>query len=200
MTSIFIEYQKYYEELQTTIINYKITSSKYNFDNNIPIYAQNETSSSQPNQYEQQQQQQQQQQPDNNQSDAQEEHQDIPSGEPNEKNISKELPVNKIEKDNNIFEKMMKKICLKVLFIFHPDKNIKPDEEIFDKIKSKYDINDYTTLCYYFIIEQDNPYLQQYFHEYSRDPIFENYIVVLNNEIINKTNQLNTFIKEKSPK
>lgn len=75
----------------------------------------------------------------------------------NENNDKKE----KNEMNEN--SKWIKKIFLKLLFIFHPDKNILPNPPLFSLIKNSFENKNYCPLLFHFIQQKNNPFIQQLF-------------------------------------
>lgn len=90
--------------------------------------------------------------------------------------------------------KWIKKIYLKMLFIYHPDKNIKPNETIFTNIKNTYDNDDFSLLFYYFIRERSNPYIETIFKEISNATYFIASLESLSNHIIDKINSMRNSV------
>ena len=62
---------------------------------------------------------------------------------------------NRAEEDINL-----KEIYRKLLFIFHPDKSISPNEQIFGEIKKAWDDRYVPTIIYYFIKNSNHPMLK----------------------------------------
>ena len=54
----------------------------------------------------------------------------------------------------------LKEIYRKLLFIFHPDKSISPNEQIFGEIKKAWDDKYVPTIIYYFIKNSNHPMLK----------------------------------------
>jgi len=54
----------------------------------------------------------------------------------------------------------LKEIYRKLLFIFHPDKSISPNEQIFGEIKKAWDDRYVPTIIYYFIKNSNHPMLK----------------------------------------
>ena len=63
--------------------------------------------------------------------------------------------VKEVEEEINI-----KEIYRKLLFIFHPDKSISPNEQIFGEIKKAWDDKYVPTIIYYFIKNSNHPMLK----------------------------------------
>ena len=81
-----------------------------------------------------------------------------------------------------------------MLFIYHPDKNIKPNETIFTNIKNTYDNDDFSLLFYYFIRERSNPYIETIFKEISNATYFIASLESLSNHIIDKINSMRNSV------
>ena len=99
----------------------------------------------------------------------------LPNGSGTKKNIS--------ESGNWI-----KKIYTKLIFMYHPDKQINSDDQIFSKIKNDYDKNDYSSLLYYFIKDRDHPYLSRLFNETIQNKKFIDSLLNLSNYMDYKIN------------
>jgi len=81
-----------------------------------------------------------------------------------------------------------------MLFIYHPDKNIMPNETIFTNIKNTYDNDDFSLLFYYFIRERSNPYIETIFKEISNATYFIASLESLSNHIIDKINTMRNSV------
>jgi hypothetical protein len=87
------------------------------------------------------------------------------------------------KKEEDISENWYKKVFLKLLFIFHPDKKIKPNPDIFSTIKVAHDKKEFETIIYYFIVEKNNPFIHEMFLKISNSRKFMNYISGLLNKM-----------------
>lgn len=87
------------------------------------------------------------------------------------------------KKEEDISENWYKKVFLKLLFIFHPDKKIKPNPDIFSTIKVAHDKKEFETIIYYFIVEKNNPFIHEMFLKISNSRKFINYISGLLNKM-----------------
>lgn len=131
--------------------------------------------------------------------------------EKNIENIKKEQNTEKIineqKEDKNNYKKTnidqntekinsgwIKKILLKLLFIYHPDKNIKPNEKIFSSIKNDFENNNFSSLFYYFIKEKNNPFIKQIFNEISNTKYFLTSIQSVSNLILQRINQIKLYL------
>ena len=97
---------------------------------------------------------------------------------------------NEIRTKKNISESgnWIKKIYTKLIFMYHPDKQINSDDQIFSKIKNDYDKNDYSSLLYYFIKDRDHPYLSRLFNETIQNKKFIDSLLNLSNYMDYKIN------------
>lgn len=117
----------------------------------------------------------------------------------NEKNEEKEeetdsVQEKSIEKNERIDTGWIKKIFIKLLFIYHPDKNIKSNEEIFSKLNNDYDNNNYFSLFYYFLLEKENSYIISFFNEISKTQKFQSSLESLTNALFIKVNSTKSKI------
>jgi seryl-tRNA synthetase len=84
----------------------------------------------------------------------------------------------------------IKEIYRKLLFIFHPDKSISPNEEIFGEIKKAWDNKYEPTIIFYFIKNCDHPMLK-IIHDRLHNTIgFLNFLKNLCNMITNEINNI----------
>jgi hypothetical protein len=72
--------------------------------------------------------------------------------------------------------------------MYHPDKQINSDDQIFSKIKNDYDNNDYSSLLYYFIKNKEHPYLTRLFNETIQNKKFIDSLLNLSNYMDYKIN------------
>ncbi len=82
----------------------------------------------------------------------------------------------------------IKKIYTKLIFMYHPDKQISSSDEIFSKIKNDFDKNDFSSILYYFIKDKEHPYLSKLFNEMKQNKKFINSLLNLSNYIDYKIN------------
>ncbi len=130
-------------------------------------------------------------------------------------NIDKKENIKKLEKeeekDNNYKKNLqeknekreddnfIKKIYLKLLFVFHPDKNIVPSNDKFDTVTKAMQNNDIITIFYYFILYRNIIQLKSLFEELSNKKFLfktlENYANLMRNNIIEikKSNLWNAY-------
>ena len=112
----------------------------------------------------------------------------------NEENERESTNKNKIEKNarnennesNQLNEnaKWIKKIFLKLLFIFHPDKNISPDPPKFSLIKNSFENKNYLPLLFHFIQQKNNPFIHNLFLEIHNSQKFLKSLESLSNLLI----------------
>jgi len=114
---------------------------------------------------------------------------------------------NKNESTTNILPKYktikesinwIRKIFTKLIFMYHPDKQIDSNDEIFCKIKNDFDKNNFSSIFYYFIKNKNHPYLSKLFIEMTRDKRFIESLLNLSNYFNYKLNKLinnNNFIE-----
>jgi hypothetical protein len=91
----------------------------------------------------------------------------------------------------------IRKIFTKLIFMYHPDKQIDSNDEIFSKIKNDFDKNDFSSIFYYFIKSKNHPYLSKLFNEMMQDKRFIDSLLNLSNYFNFKLNKLinnNDFI------
>lgn len=93
-------------------------------------------------------------------------------------------------KPEKINTKWIKKILLKLLFIYHPDKNINPDQQIFSQLNNSFQSNDFSQLFYHFIIQKDNPFINSLFNEISSTNQFITSIETVTNLMLLKINHI----------
>jgi len=120
------------------------------------------------------------------------------------KNISNDLiklesEIKKLPKYKTFKESInwIRKIYTKLIFLYHPDKQIDSNNEIFSKIKNDFDKNDYCSIFYYFIKNKNHPYLSKLFNEMMKDKRFIDSLLNLSNYFNFKLNKLliyNNFI------
>jgi len=82
--------------------------------------------------------------------------------------------------------------------MYHPDKQIDSNDEIFCKIKNDFDKNNFSSIFYYFIKNKNHPYLSKLFIEMTRDKRFIESLLNLSNYFNYKLNKLinnNNFIE-----
>ena len=103
----------------------------------------------------------------------------------NEKNTNESNEENKSVQNN-----WLRKIYLKLLFIYHPDKNIKPNNIYFTNLKNEFEKDIYHSLFYYFIKERDHPNIQPYFNEISKTEKFQKSLENMTNLILHQINQI----------
>jgi hypothetical protein len=106
----------------------------------------------------------------------------------------KKLPKYKTNKESINW---IRKIYTKLIFLYHPDKQIDSNNEIFSKIKNDFDKNDYCSIFYYFIKNKNHPYLSKLFNEMMQDKRFIDSLLNLSNHFNFKLNKLliyNNFI------
>jgi hypothetical protein len=92
----------------------------------------------------------------------------------------------------------IRKIFTKLIFMYHPDKQIDSNDEVFSKIKNDFDKNDFSSIFYYFIKNKHHPYLSKLFNEMIQDKRFMNSLLNLSNYYNYKLNTLlinNNFIE-----
>ena len=75
----------------------------------------------------------------------------------------------------------IRKIFTKLIFLYHPDKQIDSNDEIFSKIKNDFDKNDFSSIFYYFIKNKNHPYLSKLFNEMMQDKRFIDSLLNLSN-------------------
>ena len=96
----------------------------------------------------------------------------------------------------------IRKIYIKLIFMYHPDKQINSNDEIFSKIKNDYDKNNYSSLFYYFVKNRDHPYLLRLFNEMIQDKKFIDSLLNLSNyfnfkiNIILKDDNFISYLKQ----
>lgn len=115
------------------------------------------------------------------------------------KNESQNLPKYKTIKESINW---IRKIYTKLIFMYHPDKQIDSNDEIFSKIKNDFDKNDFSSLFYYFIKSKNHPYLSKLFNEMMQEKRFidsllnlSNYYNFKLNKLLNNTNFMD-YIKQ----
>lgn len=130
----------------------------------------------------------------------------------NDKNIDQSNNDIKIEKSNNDSNDLIKlenqnqeppkyksvkesinwirKIFTKLIFMYHPDKQIDSNDEVFSKIKNDFDKNDFSSIFYYFIKNKHHPYLSKLFNEMIQDKRFMNSLLNLSNYFNFKLNKI----------
>jgi len=74
--------------------------------------------------------------------------------------------------------------------MYHPDKQIDSNDEIFSKIKNDFDKNDFSSIFYYFIKNKNHPYLSKLFNEMTQDKRFIESLLNLSNYFNFKLNKL----------
>jgi hypothetical protein len=84
----------------------------------------------------------------------------------------------------------IRKIFTKLIFMYHPDKQIDSNDEIFSKIKNDFDKNDFSSIFYYFIKNKHHPYLSKLFNEMMQDKRFIDSLLNLSNYFNFKLNKL----------
>lgn len=96
----------------------------------------------------------------------------------------------------------IRKIYTKLIFMYHPDKQIDSNDNIFSKIKNDFDKNDFSSLFYYFIKSKNHPYLSKLFNEMMQDKRFIDSLLNLSNyfnfklkNLLNNTNFLD-YLKQ----
>jgi hypothetical protein len=111
------------------------------------------------------------------------------------KNESQNLPKYKTIKESINW---IRKIYTKLIFMYHPDKQIDSNDEIFSKIKNDFDKNDFSSLFYYFIKSKNHPYLSKLFNEMMQEKRFIDSLLNLSNYYNFKLNKLmkNTIFKD----
>ena len=134
-----------------------------------------------------------------------------------ENNINK-LPDTKIESQNDLIKlesqnesqnlpkyktikesiNWIRKIYTKLIFMYHPDKQINSNDNIFSKIKNDFDKNNFSSLFYYFIKSKNHPYLSKLFNEMMQEKRFIDSLLNLSNYYNFKLNKLmkNTIFKD----
>ncbi len=113
--------------------------------------------------------------------------------------IKLESEIKKLPKYKTIKESInwIRKIYTKLIFLYHPDKQIDSNDEIFSKIKNDFDKNDFSSIFYYFIKNKNHPYLSKLFNEMMQDKRFIDSLLNLSNHFNFKLNKLliyNNFI------
>ena len=109
-------------------------------------------------------------------------------------NESQNLPKYKTIKESINW---IRKIFTKLIFMYHPDKQIDSNDEIFSKIKNDFDKNDFSSIFYYFIKSKNHHYLSKLFNEMMQDKRFIDSLLNLSNYFNFKLNKLinnNDFI------
>jgi len=175
---IFEYYIQIYDELQILNEQFELVLIKYNKSNSEYIEKNNEKTNLEKN---------------------------IENIEKNEQ-ITEKI-INEQQEDKNIYKKTnieqntekinsvwIKKILLKLLFIYHPDKNINPNERIFSSIKNDFENNNFSSLFYYFIKEKNNPFIKQIFNEISSTKYFLTSIQSISNLILQRINQIKSYL------
>jgi len=175
---IFEYYIQIYDELQILNEQFELVLIKYNKSNSEYIEKNNEKTNLEKN---------------------------IENIEKNEQNTEK--IINEQQEDKNNYKKTnieqntekinsvwIKKILLKLLFIYHPDKNINPNERIFSSIKNDFENNNFSSLFYYFIKEKNNPFIKQIFNEISSTKYFLTSIQSISNLILQRINQIKSYL------
>jgi hypothetical protein len=84
----------------------------------------------------------------------------------------------------------IRKIFTKLIFMYHPDKQIDSNDQIFSKIKNDFDKNDFSSIFYYFIKNKNHPYLSKLFNEMTQDKRFIESLLNLSNYFNFKLNKL----------
>jgi hypothetical protein len=110
-------------------------------------------------------------------------------------NQNQEPPKHKLVKESINW---IRKIFTKLIFMYHPDKQIDSNDEVFSKIKNDFDKNDFSSIFYYFIKNKYHPYLSKLFNEMVQDKRFMNSLLNLSNHYNYKLNKLlnnNNFIE-----
>lgn len=101
-----------------------------------------------------------------------------------EKNAGNATNENNESKEMNENSKWIKKIFLKLLFIFHPDKNISPDPPKFSLIKNAFENKNYLPLLFHFIQQKNNPFIHNLFLEIHNSQKFLKSLESLSNLLI----------------
>jgi hypothetical protein len=94
-------------------------------------------------------------------------------------------PAKESEENINI-----KEIYRKLLFIFHPDKNISPNEQIFGEIKKAWDDKYEPTIIYYFIKNYNYTMLKIIYEKLHNTKVFLNFLKNLCNMITKEINDI----------
>lgn len=94
-------------------------------------------------------------------------------------------PAKESEENINI-----KEIYRKLLFIFHPDKNISPNEQIFGEIKKAWDDKYEPTIIYYFIKNYNHTMLKIIYEKLYNTKVFLNFLKNLCNMITKEINDI----------
>lgn len=84
----------------------------------------------------------------------------------------------------------LKEIYRKLLFIFHPDKSISPNEQIFGEIKKAWDDRYVPTIIYYFIKNSNHPILKMIHDRLHNTKGFLNFLKNLCNMITKEINDI----------
>ncbi len=110
-------------------------------------------------------------------------------------NESQNLPKYKTIKESINW---IRKIYTKLIFMYHPDKQINSNDNIFSKIKNDFDKNNFSSLFYYFIKSKNHPYLSKLFNEMMQEKRFIDSLLNLSNYYNFKLNKLmkNTIFKD----
>lgn len=103
------------------------------------------------------------------------------------KNESQNLPKYKTIKESINW---IRKIYTKLIFMYHPDKQINSNDNIFSKIKNDFDKNNFSSLFYYFIKSKNHPYLSKLFNEMMQEKQFIDSLLNLSNYYNFKLNKL----------
>jgi hypothetical protein len=84
----------------------------------------------------------------------------------------------------------IRKIFTKLIFLYHPDKQIDSNDEIFSKIKNDFDKNDFSSIFYYFIKNKYHPYLSKLYNEMIQDKRFIDSLLNISNYFNFKLNKI----------
>jgi hypothetical protein len=87
-------------------------------------------------------------------------------------------------------EIIINEIYRKLLFIFHPDKSISPNEQIFGEIKKAWDDRYVPTIIYYFIKNSNHPMLKMIHDRLHNTKVFLKTLKNLCNMITKETNNI----------
>jgi hypothetical protein len=101
------------------------------------------------------------------------------------KEVGKEVGKEAAEEEINL-----KEIYRKLLFIFHPDKSISPNEQIFGEIKKAWDDKYVPTIIYYFIKIADHPMLKMIHDKLYNTKVFLKTLKNLCNMITKEINDI----------
>jgi hypothetical protein len=84
----------------------------------------------------------------------------------------------------------IKEIYRKLIFIFHPDKSISPNEQIFGEIKKAWDDNYEPTIVFYFIKNRNHQMLKIIYEKLNNSKGFLNFLKNLCNMITKEINNI----------